>query len=479
MSEVARARAGRTLGVTRVAMIAACVVVLSACRRPEREHTASSDPAPSITASASASSPGAIPSAHADPLEGQRRLALTAPIGGDRVDAQLVADQTAAARESAGPAAWIAVGGDWARKARESFDPGYFLNADAAATIALAGAPNDPRALGLRTMVLLNGHRFEEARALASEALKSSPNDPALYGSLSDALLELGRVEEAESATEKMLDLKPNAPSYARASYLRWLRGDAKGALESIRLAIDASRASGPTADVEPRAWCLIEAATIFWKQGDVAGAAAGARQALEVVADYPPALVLSARVALAENRPKDAVELAAKAYGRSRLVETAWLLGDARAAAGDAKGAEEAYAEVERVGQLTDHRSLGSFLATKNRSPADAARAIALLEGEKKLRGDYQTEDAYAWALHRAGRESEAKAAIDRARKWGTRDARLLYHAGAIHLANGDAQSGIAWIEEALSLCPEFDRTGAAEARALLATAAPARKAK
>ena len=45
--------------------------------------------------------------------------------------------------------------------------PGYYLNADACADLALRAAPGDPAALDLRAMVLLNQHRFDEARALS------------------------------------------------------------------------------------------------------------------------------------------------------------------------------------------------------------------------------------------------------------------------------------------------------------------------
>ena len=44
-----------------------------------------------------------------------------------------------------------------------------------------------------------------------------------------------------------------------------------------------------------------------------------------------------------------------------------------------------------------------------------------------------------------------------------------MLYHAGAIRLAGGDP-AGRALVEQALALNPEFDLSGAAEARMLLA---------
>lgn len=113
-----------------------------------------------------------------------------------------------------------------------------------------------------------------------------------------------------------------------------------------------------------------------------------------------------------------------------------------------------------------TDGRTLALFYATQDREHDEALR---LAERERKVRDDLHTEDVYAWALYRAGRIAEARAASDRAIALGTKDARLLYHAGAIRIAAGDRASGAKLVEEALWLNPAFDRTGAAEAARLL----------
>jgi hypothetical protein len=73
-----------------------------------------------------------------------------------------------------------------------------------------------------------------------------------------------------------------------------------------------------------------------------------------------------------------------------------------------------------------------------------------------------------YAWTLYRAGRLDEARHASDEATLLGTPDARLLYHAGAIRLAQGDA-SGRDLIQRSLELNPRFDYTGAEEAARLV----------
>ena len=56
------------------------------------------------------------------------------------------------------------------------------------------------------------------------------------------------------------------------------------------------------------------------------------------------------------------------------------------------------------------------------------------------------------------------------RALAFGTRDAKLLYHAGMIALALGDQAKARSLLVEALDLDPSFDPLAASRARAVLA---------
>jgi len=344
--------------------------------------------------------------------------------------------------------AWIALGRAWVKKARSSNDPGFYLNASASADVVLEHDPDNKMANDLRGLVLLNDHRFEEARELAAHVTAKHPDDPMAWGTMSDALLELGRYDEAIAAAQKMVDLKPNLPSYSRASHLQWMRGDAASAKQTVRAALDAGR--DMKRDPEPRAWVLVQAATIFWHEGDYEGAEAGFDKALECVSSFPPALVGKGRVAMAKGDHARAAELFARAYQASPLPETAWLLGDAKSAMGDAKGAADAYAKVEKDGKTTDPRTLSLFYSTRN---VNTEEALTLAREEYTKRKDVYTEDALAWALYRAGKIDEAKASITRARRLGTPDARLIYHEGMIRIAAGETAKGKELVARAMKM--------------------------
>jgi tetratricopeptide (TPR) repeat protein len=379
-------------------------------------------------------------------------LALAPTSDNAPVDKLIQAAETAARKNPAKADLWVTLGRAWVRKARETQDPGYYLHADACADVALGIAPDDRTALDLRAMVLLNQHQFEAARQLSEQIVSKRPDDPMAYGNLSDSLLELGRFDEAAQAAQTMVDLKPNLPSYARAAHFRFLTGDVASAKAFYLHAADSG---ADQRDPEPRAWVLVQAAMVFWHEGDDEGAEAGFDLALRGMPEYPPALVGKARIALGRDHAADAASLAQRAYDQAPHAETAWLLGDALEAQGKMADAKKAFALVEKDGKRGDARTLSLFWSTKN---VHAAEALDLAEREKKTRGDIQMDDTLAWALYRNGRFDEARAASDRALAHGTRDARMMFHAGAIRIAQGQTNEGRELVNQSLALQPHFD---------------------
>jgi len=442
---------------------AACALLLAACEHAP-SATSLGQAGDSPAAEPQASGPAAAANAASDSRLGTARLlALDDPAGAALVDAEIRGHQKKLAKLPRHVDTWVLLGRAWVRKARDTADPGYYLNARACADIVLDFAPGNLLARNLIGQTLLNDHKFYEARDVAEQILLKDPEDVTALGTLSDSLMEVGRYEEAVTAAEKMGAVKPGLPAYTRASYLSWLHGDTKTALVSARFAAESGRdPSFP----EPRAWALVQAAMIFWHQGDYEGAEAGFKVALSELADYPAALAGMARVAMARGEPKRAVEMLEKAHKQNPLVDTAWRLGDARAAAGDSKGAGEAYEIAVRDGRRSDHRTLALFFAVKNR---DLDEAVRLARGEMDQRAGIYTCDAYAWALYRAGKLALARENMDKATRLGTKDAMLLYHAGAIRMATGDKEQGEKLVREALSLNPKFDVVEAAEAAKLL----------
>jgi tetratricopeptide (TPR) repeat protein len=441
------------------ALVAAVIVagLIVARRHSDEVPAATATAAPSV----SAATPAATSAATPGPTDAKRVLALATTKEREAVDVFIEQTQKSVEKNPKKFDFWILLGRAWVRKARETADPGYYLNADAAADIALELSPDNSAALDVKALVLLNDHKFNAARALAQRTVDKNPDDPTAYGNLADALLELGEYDEASKTTQKMIDLKPNLPSYSRLAHLAWLRGDTKGARESLRLALDSGK---DTRDKEPYAWVLTQAATLFLHTGDLEGAEAGFDKALEWFPGFAPANVGKGRIAVARGDNARAKELFERAHKASPLVETAWLLGDASAATGDTAGAKKAYDLVRSEGKRSDGRTLALFLAKRGE---ETELALSLAEQEMKSRPDIYTEEALALARSRAGKHEEALKAILQARRLGTKEAHFAFHEGLIRKAKGDAAGAKKALEEALQLNPHFD--GAAQAKALL----------
>jgi tetratricopeptide (TPR) repeat protein len=396
------------------------------------------------------------------PVDATTLLVMADPGAAEPVD-QLIRTLQKSATTTQKLETYVLLGRAWIRKSRETADPGFYLHAQACADLVLARAPGDRLAFGLRGQVELNEHRFQDALATADSVLEVSPEDMPSLGNKSDALLELGRYDEAIAVTEKMVDVKPSLPSYSRASHLAWLRGDLAAAKESARLAIESG--NNP-ADPEPRCYCLVQAAHMFWQLGDYVGADEGYKKALGECPDFHHALAGRGRVAMAQGRANDAVALLSQAIKHSPSIEMRWRLGDAELAAGDAAAAEATFAELVELGQEEDRRTVAQFLATKNQDPDLALR---LAQAEMKERPGVQTEDTLAWVMYRRGDLAEAERLSQRARRLGTPDPTLDYHAGAIAIARGNLKVGRKLVEAALAQNPHFDPTSVEEARRLL----------
>jgi Flp pilus assembly protein TadD len=95
-----------------------------------------------------------------------------------------------------------------------------------------------------------------------------------------------------------------------------------------------------------------------------------------------------------------------------------------------------------------------------------NAGAALDDARQEFRDRKDIYGADALSWAALKAGQPSEALPAARDALKFGTQDPRLLYHAGMVHLANGQSGEGRRLLRQALKLSPQFDPVHAELAR-------------
>jgi tetratricopeptide (TPR) repeat protein len=311
------------------------------------------------------------------------------------------------------------------KKARESFDPGYYKLAEQCALAIEAQHPRSHDALLLQGHVLHNLHHFAEAERLARQ-LAAERGLPFDFGLLSDALMEQGKLNQAVEACQKMMDLRPDLHSYSRGAHLRWLKGDIRGAESLMRMAASAATPQ----DAESAAWVNTRLAGYEFQLGALADAERDCSLAMDFQNDYPPVLLLRGRMALAQGQTAVATDLLRRAAALNPLPEYQWTLAEALREQGLDAEVESVERLLHQKGAIADPRTYSAYLATRGESNDLALR---LAQAEIITRGDVFTHDALGWALAAAGNLEAARREIELAMADGTQDARLFLHAAVI----------------------------------------------
>jgi tetratricopeptide (TPR) repeat protein len=345
------------------------------------------------------------------------------------IDQEIARQQALVVSSSSSANALERLGWTFIRKARVSFDAGFYNLAEQCAACMEARGLKGPDALLLRAHALQSLHRFRDAETTARELvrLRERPFD---YGVLGDVLMDQGKVREGAAAYQKMVDLRPDLQSYARAAHVRWLTGDLDGAIQLIKLATAASSPNDP----EPGAWVFTRLALYQFQRNATKSALESCAAALALESDYAPAMLIRGRILLALNRTADALIELQHAAELNPLPEYQWAVADALAATGARDTAEQIESKITESSE--DPRTISLFLATRHK---DVDRAVQLAQQELSNRGDVFTHDALAWALAAAGRTTEAQQHATEALSQGTADPRLFLHAGIIAALNND----------------------------------------
>jgi len=357
---------------------------------------------------------------------------------------------------------------------RATGDVTAYLRAEAAFDAALKTFADNPAAIAYKGSVLISLHRFTEARDLAQGVLATQPNDPVALATLGDASLELGDVTTADKAFNHVNALVPSAATLVRLAHLAFVEGDPPTAIKDARAAIPLSAQEG--AEGERAAWYQFQLGETLISTGDAKAALVAYRAAVAAdpssywaLSGLSRALAGSGDLDGAISEMSDAIEIVPLPDFLARRGDLYTL----RNGPGDAAKAKQDYGLVEAEAKLAGSaasvydRTLVLYLANHGLDPA---RAVSLASAELAIRKDVYGYDAYAWALLAAGRPAEADTAMSAALAFGTRDAKLMYHAGMIAAALGDTNRARTNLQAALALDPSFDPLQAQRARDTLA---------
>lgn len=371
-------------------------------------------------------------------------------------DTQILVAQTYIVKAPSAAKGYNMLAAAFMQKTRETGDFTYNARTELALKRSLELEPDNKDGVRLYAYLLLSYHRFGEALEAARHAVQLYPQDYEAYGALTDALVELGHYDDARVAIQQMVDLRPYTGSYARASYLRALYGDSKGAIDAMRMA---AQSSSP-ADPEGGAWCYVHLGDELLNAGKLAEAEHEYDHALFIFPDYHLGLAAKARARIAAGDNEAAIDFYKRAQDRVPLPDTAIALGDLYTKLGRTDDAKKQYELVEFIERTsasgaTYSRQLALFYADHGVRLDDA---LKIMQREREARSDIYTCDALAWVLFKKGDLANAKKSIEEALRLGTRDARINYHAGMIYQALGERRDAAKHLQEALKINPSFD---------------------
>jgi tetratricopeptide (TPR) repeat protein len=325
------------------------------------------------------------------------------------------------------------------QRARETADNGDLVKAEAVArhSLGLRTARNGA-ALGVLASSLLAQHRFTDALGAAERLLAMDTASVSARGLLGEIQLELGRYLEAGRTLGSLSLYKEDlsvAPRLARWAELHGRPADARRLLRAAR---DRARASHGVPR-EQLAWFDLRLGDLALRNGHLSEAEHELRAGLAISPDDYRLLGMLSKLELVRRRWQQAIIYGDRAIAQALDPATLGVVGDAYAGLRDSTRAAEYYHAMEVAVSRQPgpfHRAWSLFLLDHRR---DVSQVLAKAEQEIRARRDIYGYDLLAWALHAAGRDVEARRAMQIALALGTRDAMLYSHAGIIQRSLGD----------------------------------------
>lgn len=375
--------------------------------------------------------------------------------------------QRSVAANPADAAAYAQLGDAYLQRARETGGTALYERAERAIEEALQRDPNELTAvIGAGTLALAR-HDFREGLRLGERARRLAPTAVRPYAVIVDAQIELGRYSDAQRSLQAMVNSKPNLASYSRVSYYRQLTGDLDGAVEAMKLAVSASGDSGESATY---VHSLLGELNI--DRGHYRQARDSFLAALAIDPGYLPAREGIAHLDATSGRVDRALRSYREILAEQPLPAYALAMSDVENAAGRSAAAQRhvelAGREIERLRASGVKADAGFVLFEANYG--NPPQAVELGRRIWRTAPSVDSADAYAWALHQAGRDAAAMRLSNQAMRLGSKDPSFLFNAAIIARAAGRVGQAREYLDHVVEQSPRFSAVSGPRAERLLA---------
>lgn len=298
-------------------------------------------------------------------------------------------------------------------------------------------------ALTFKSSILLSQHRFVEGLEIAKQAQQLYPLNAYVYGLLVDGYVELGKYKDAVEAADKMISIRPDNRSYSRIAYLREIHGDIDGAIEAMKMAVDA----GSPGD-ENTEWCRVQLGKLYEKNGKVNEAKMHYTIAVENRKDYPYALAGLAGIAVDEKAYNQALSLYMQADSiipdhtfKEGIAEVYKLKGENEKSKKVAEtilsymGQFSSDGNNKNISQNEDHEMAHAYIGIGN---YDKALEYAMIEYNRRPE-NIEVNETVAIIYYEKGEYAKALPYIETALKTNCKNPELLCNAGLIYAKAGN----------------------------------------
>lgn len=357
------------------------------------------------------------------------------------------------------------------QKARETGDHSYYSKAQQTLDNSLAINPDNYTGIVLRSKLAISGHRFQKALAYAEKAVELKPERSFSQAVLGDALLELGEIEKAMKAYRKMHEIDPGLESFSRISRVKFLKGDTKGAIESMQNAYESGLKS--SIPEENLAWTQVMIGLHHFNTGNLEKAERHYLKSLNIKNDYYLGLEHLAEL----NAKRGDLEKAKEQYIKVLEINPApefhlalsgvyYELGDSEKGKQHNRIARVTLEKKVKNGDKGYLRVLSNYYIDNNLNPE---KALDLAQQDFELRKDIYTYDTLAWAYYKNNHSLKAEKLIEQVLEHGTQDAKLYYHAGMINLELKNYREANKYLSKVLEINPEFETGDETDIRELI----------
>lgn len=338
----------------------------------------------------------------------------------------------------------------------------------------LAKDPKKFEALVFKAVLQLSQHHFSDALETASKAQKINPYNAFIYGIMIDGNVEMGNYPLAVEYSDKMISLHPDIRSYSRVSYLREIHGDYPGAIEAMKMAVQA----GGYGD-EGTAWAHIQLARLYENTGDLKAAEMHYTIALEERPGYGYATEGLGHIAMAKKDYTRAIALYEQAntalndYAlKEQLAELFLLTSQKEKADAIINNIIEELTRASKEGEASINHHADKELAYVYLLQNDYDKALnhALAEYSRRP-NNIDVNEAVAWVYFKKGDQQKAVSFIEKALRTNSKNPTLLCRAGSIYAKAGDREKAKILLQEALKSDPNIEPGLKKESAVLLAT--------